>query len=117
MFHLAKHTPQINHSHYFKGYTSIEGGHYHTIEYVTDAEATGPNHTHNYVGFTSSDNNHNHEFFGRTGPAIFLEDGTHYHIVEGFTKDPELRMHQHYYKGATNFVSRLGRDNTIVNYV
>ncbi|WP_167577735.1 YmaF family protein [Ammoniphilus sp. YIM 78166] len=96
----------ITHSHYFKGVTSIEGkgGHFHTFHYTTNPESDEPNHVHHYVGYTSTDERHNHEFTGKTGPAIYLQDGSHYHIVSGYTTVRSYSTHRHYFEGVTNVI-------------
>ncbi|WP_248928517.1 YmaF family protein [Paenibacillus hamazuiensis] len=75
------------HVHYAKMLSSIERGHQHGIDFfvfpVTGSSYDG--HVHFYRGFSELERGHAHRFYGYTGPAIPLPDGTHYHELSGQT--------------------------------
>ncbi|WP_226668367.1 YmaF family protein [Metabacillus litoralis] len=85
MISIAQIKP--HHAHRFFAKTTEEKGHFHFIEGFTrmvNGHALDQ-HVHLYRGITSFENKHYHRFYGKTGPAIPLKDGGHYHIFENRT--------------------------------
>lgn len=73
-----------HHSHHFFAKTTTNKGHFHIIDGFTRMVNgnTFDRHDHSYRGITSNGNGHYHRFYGKTGPAIPLSDGGHYHELE-----------------------------------
>lgn len=109
-----------HHAHRFFAITTDTKAHYHTIEgYTRSVNGNSfDRHIHMYRGVTSFENKHYHRFYGKTGPAIPLADGSHYHEFEmrtyynydeplevkfGGVKygDPNRPKHDHWFKGKT----------------
>jgi len=77
------------HAHYFELWTSVTNGHAHSIQTFTfpvNGNSTD-GHAHTFAGITSLAEGHHHHFEGVTGPAIPLEDGSHYHEIDWKTYD------------------------------
>jgi hypothetical protein len=89
------------HVHAFSGVTSVEDGHSHEYSDWTAPAPSGVPHVHEYRTFTSLDFGHRHLIQGRTGPAVPLPGGGHYHTFEGYTTVNGLNPHAHAYSGRT----------------
>ncbi|MTH51804.1 hypothetical protein GKZ89_00185 [Bacillus mangrovi] len=76
-----------SHSHVFLIETSTAEGHSHVMDGFTKPVNGNAfdRHTHFYSGISSYEEKHYHRFYGQTGPAVPLPDGTHYHSMEGRT--------------------------------
>jgi hypothetical protein len=109
-----------HHAHRFFAETTVSKNHYHIVEGFTRVVNGNSydRHYHLYRGVTSFENKHYHRFFGKTGPAITLPDGSHYHLIEERTYynydealkikfggvkygDPDRPKHDHRFKGKT----------------
>ncbi|OPH60759.1 hypothetical protein BC351_16300 [Paenibacillus ferrarius] len=73
------------HVHFFKNITSEELKHRHLQRvYTFSVNGTAyDGHVHQYQGITGIRYGHYHNFFGISGPAIALQNGTHIHLLEG----------------------------------
>ncbi|XID94557.1 YmaF family protein [Paenibacillaceae bacterium WGS1546] len=89
------------HVHAFSGVTSFNVGHSHRYAGVTAPAPTGVEHVHEYFTETSFDDGHTHLIRGRTGGAIPLPSGGHYHFFEGVTTVNGRTPHTHAYEGRT----------------
>lgn len=76
-----------HHAHLFRAITTTYRTHYHVIDGFTRVVngSSLDRHRHLYRGITSFQNKHYHRFYGETGPAIPLPDGSHYHTFENRT--------------------------------
>src|SRR5690348_9018598 len=92
---------RILHSHGFSGVTSFNVGHRHNYAGVTNSAPSGAPHTHAYSTMTSLNDGHTHRISGRTGLAIPLPGGGHYHYFEGVTTIDGRTPHSHTYSGRT----------------
>jgi hypothetical protein len=75
------------HTHHLRAVTTAERGHRHVLQsfvYANNGSAYD-GHIHDFQGITDQANGHRHRFYGRTGPALPLADGSHYHAVSGWT--------------------------------
>ncbi|MFC0214089.1 YmaF family protein [Paenibacillus chartarius] len=79
-----RHPP---HTHAFGAFTSVEEGHRHRLlGYVYAANGSAyDGHFHYFQGITEAAAGHTHRYYDRTGPAIPLPDGSHYHTVSDVT--------------------------------
>ncbi|CAM3809426.1 YmaF family protein [Alicyclobacillus pomorum] len=89
------------HTHGFSGVTSLDVGHRHSYAGVSMPAPSGVPHTHAYSTITSLNDGHTHRISGRTGPAIPLPGGGHYHFFEGVTTVDGRIPHSHSYSGRT----------------
>lgn len=109
-----------HHVHRYIVKTSDNKGHYHVDEGFTRV-VNGNSidcHVHMFRGVTTFDKGHYHRFYGKTGPAIPLPDGGHYHVLEERTfhnydepievkfggvvyGDPNRPVHDHHFRGKT----------------
>lgn len=105
-----------SHAHLFRGWSVPQLGHAHFVEiftYSVNGNAAD-RHVHTYQGHSSVSSGHFHRFFGTTGPAIPLPNGSHYHDVDGALDDEpfefkggfyvtvtRIKRHTHGYKGFT----------------
>ncbi|MRX70682.1 hypothetical protein GJU40_00675 [Bacillus lacus] len=73
------------HTHGFAVPSTIEENHQHLVNGFTKPVngSSYDRHTHFYNGLTSFEREHYHRYYGETGPAIPLADGSHYHGVSG----------------------------------
>ncbi|TNJ68129.1 hypothetical protein FE784_00230 [Paenibacillus hemerocallicola] len=109
-----------SHAHYARVVSSMQLGHLHKIDFFTyPVNGSGSDgHFHDYQGVTrvaSYDGQvHFHRFYGITGPAIALPDGSHYHRFSGNVDDEPFSFeggsyktvltiprHMHFYSGVT----------------
>lgn len=105
-----------HHSHYFGLPSSITLGHSHSLKaFVFPVNGSSTDrHVHTFKGISSTENEHLHHLLeGKTGPAITLPDGSHYHEIFGKTGNrPFIHqgnfeipvsypVHDHEYKGVT----------------
>jgi hypothetical protein len=117
-----------HHAHIYYAKTTESKGHYHFIDGITRVVNGNSydRHFHLYRGITSMSNNHYHRYYGKTGPAIPLPDGGHYHEFEERTYynydepleiefggviygDPSRPKHDHRFKGKT--IKEVGYDS------
>lgn len=84
------------HSHSFSGATTYDNGHIHHYGGVTTKATSGVPHAHNMEGKTS----YYTKYTTRTGPAIQIQDGRHYHRFE--TRVEIANGHIHYIQGFTS---------------
>lgn len=93
-----------SHAHYFRGITGYTLQHAHQLEFFTyPVNGNGyDGHVHDFQGFTQDslkgDRRHFHRFLTRTGPAIALPDGSHYHQVETTVDDEPFIHRGNYYR-------------------
>ncbi|NEW06250.1 hypothetical protein GK047_09525 [Paenibacillus sp. SYP-B3998] len=73
------------HVHFFTTKTSETLHHYHLLRlYTFSVNGTAyDGHVHQYQGITGIKYGHFHNYYGQTGPAIPLRDGSHIHILKG----------------------------------
>ncbi|NOU72243.1 hypothetical protein GC098_12550 [Paenibacillus sp. LMG 31458] len=73
------------HVHFFEIITSEELNHHHLLRlYTFNVNGTAyDNHVHQYSGISGIRYGHYHAYYGTTGPAIALQDGTHFHLLDG----------------------------------
>lgn len=73
------------HVHFFEVMSSEELKHKHLLRlYTFNVNGTAcDGHVHQYQGITGIKYGHYHAYYGTTGPAIALQDGTHFHLLEG----------------------------------
>lgn len=73
-----------HHTHYYLLKSSDAKGHYHVVKGITRVINGNrlDRHIHMFRGVTTLDNRHYHRFYGKTGPAIPLEGGGHYHVID-----------------------------------
>lgn len=90
------------HIHSFSGVTSFDAGHRHRYAGMTEPAPSGAPHTHLYSTVTSFEDGHTHVIRGRTGGAIPVPGGGHYHVFEGMTTVNGLIPHTHTYSGRTS---------------
>ncbi|RXM57327.1 YmaF family protein [Clostridium tetani] len=88
------------HSHSYSGTTTYNDGHIHHYGGVTDKALSGVPHTHCIKGVTTFNDCHEHSYVTRTGPAINLACGCHYHYFE--TKVKFVDGHIHCISGCTS---------------
>ncbi|MDF2882555.1 MAG: YmaF family protein [Clostridiaceae bacterium] len=88
------------HSHSFSGITTFNKDHIHHYGGVTAKATSGVPHVHNMEGITTYNLEHEHPYVTRTGPAIFLPNGLHYHYFE--TRVEYVKEHTHYISGYTS---------------
>src|SRR5690625_4619108 len=70
-----------SHIHELAGGTSAEVGHMHEFVGTTEPALSGVAHTHEYLTTTHFIDGHRHVIRGRTGPAIPLQGGGHFHYI------------------------------------
>lgn len=114
---------RASHAHYFEVQTSITLSHSHRVQiftYPNNGDGSD-GHTHNFQGTSKLSNQqadirHFHRMNTRTGPAIPLPDGSHYHEILDETNDEPfilpygnyyetiftIERHTHVLKGATS---------------
>ncbi|ALS21728.1 MULTISPECIES: YmaF family protein [Paenibacillus] len=88
-----------SHAHLFQGWSSLVLGHVHLVEFFTypvNGSATDQ-HVHTYQGHTSVAVGHFHRFIGRTGCAIPLPDGSHYHDIDAIVDEEPFEFKKGYY--------------------
>lgn len=90
----------MKHSHSYAGTTSFDDCHVHHYGGITSIAPTGVPHTHCMQGETTFNDYHDHGYETRTGPAIALPNGLHYHYFE--TKVKCADGHIHYISGCTS---------------
>lgn len=88
------------HSHSYSGTTTYSQGHVHHYGGVTDRAPSGVPHNHYMEGDTTFNHGHHHDYVTRTGPAINLPDGRHYHYFQTIVKRAD--GHIHYIGGYTS---------------
>ncbi len=88
------------HSHSYSGKTTYNQGHIHHYGGVTSKSPSGVPHNHGMKGITTFHNDHDHSYITKTGPAINLPDGRHYHYFE--TRVDRKDGHIHYICGFTS---------------
>jgi hypothetical protein len=116
-----------HHAHRYVVKSMDSKGHHHFVDGITRV-VNGNNidrHVHMYRGVTTFDKNHYHRYYGKTGPAIPLPDGSHYHEIEertfyNYDEPIEIKFggviygehdrpkHDHWYKGRT--IDIVGND-------
>ena len=57
----------------------------------------GSSHVHKIKTFADTFGDHIHEICDTTGPAIYLRDGKHIHLVKGKTSNNEGHRHDYYF--------------------
>lgn len=93
----------FNHNHEFLSSTDYERDeereeHNHRI-----AGVTGPpikydkSHVHKIAVYTDTFDDHFHKICDTTGPALYLKDGKHVHLLKGTTDAAEENNHTHDY--------------------
>lgn len=92
--------PLAHHSHSFSGITTFNKGHIHHFAGITAKAVSGVPHVHYMKGITTFNMNHEHAYVTRTGSAILLPDGRHYHYFEARVEYVE--GHVHYIRGFTS---------------
>ncbi|MGM9933613.1 YmaF family protein [uncultured Clostridium sp.] len=91
------------HNHEFQTSTNYrrddEGRrHNHRTSGVTGpAIRCGSSHVHKIKTFADTFGDHIHEICDTTGPAIYLRDGKHIHLVKGKTSNNEGHRHDYYF--------------------
>ncbi|KGK81740.1 YmaF family protein [Clostridium sp. HMP27] len=90
----------MKHSHSYVGTTSFDDCHVHHYGGVTSKSPSGVPHTHCLKGETTYLDDHDHDYETKTGPAIVLHDGLHYHYYE--TRVRCADGHIHYICGCTS---------------
>lgn len=88
------------HSHAYAGSTTCNKGHIHNYGGVTTKAKSGVPHHHHMEGITTYDKEHEHKYSTKTGPAIHLINGLHYHYFE--TKVTLVDGHIHCIAGFTS---------------
>lgn len=88
------------HSHSYAGITTYNKGHIHHYGGVTAKAPSGVPHTHSMDGETTYNLEHDHDYKTRTGPAMHLPDGRHYHYFQ--TPVELVNGHIHYISGYTS---------------
>ncbi|MHC1682548.1 MAG: YmaF family protein [Clostridiaceae bacterium] len=88
------------HSHSFSGTTTYDQGHIHHYGGVTSIEEGGVPHVHEIEDFTTYNRGHQHPYTTRTGPAIYLPNGLHYHVIQ--TRVKLVNNHIHYIRDYTS---------------
>lgn len=73
------------HVHFFEIMTSETLQHDHLLRlYTFSMNGTAyDKHVHQYQGISGIKYGHYHTYYGTTGPAIALLDGTHFHLLDG----------------------------------
>ena len=93
----------INHNHEFLSSTDYEKDaegveHNHRIAGVTGPPIVrGKSHVHNIAVFTDTFDDHFHKICDTTGPALYLPDGKHVHLLKGTTDVADENNHDHDY--------------------
>ncbi|MBC8061682.1 MAG: hypothetical protein H7Y18_13585 [Clostridiaceae bacterium] len=90
----------MQHSHSFSGSTTYVKNHIHNYGGVTAKAASGIPHVHSMEGNTTFNVAHEHTYMTRTGPAIPVQDGLHYHYFK--TRVTLVKGHSHYIYGKTS---------------
>jgi hypothetical protein len=88
------------HSHAYTGPTTYDYGHIHHYGGITSKAPSGVPHVHSMKGETTYNHEHNHEYETKTGPAIMLPNGLHYHAYR--TRVNYANGHIHYISGYTS---------------
>jgi len=88
------------HSHSYSGTSTYDYAHIHHYGGVTDKAESGKPHTHCMEAHTTYNREHQHDYETRTGEAIFLPCGCHYHCFQ--TKVKLASGHIHYISGYTS---------------
>jgi hypothetical protein len=88
------------HSHSFAGTTTYNKGHIHHYAGISSEAPSKVQHVHIIEGITTFFLAHKHKYVTKTGPAIFLPDGRHYHYYK--TKVDRVKDHIHYISGVTS---------------
>lgn len=73
------------HAHYYYADSTIKEDHEHIVDGFTFSVngSNTDNHMHAFKGVTSFEKGHYHRYYGKTGSAIPLPNGTHYHEISG----------------------------------
>ena len=88
------------HSHSFSGMTTYENGHAHHYGGITSENDHDLYHDHEMKGETTHNYGHDHDYEFKTGPAIMLPNGMHYHM---YACEVEYEDgHIHYISGPTS---------------
>lgn len=101
----------LSHEHLFIGTTKDEIGHSHSFSGVTGPEIHLPDcselgHIHLlHVTHCSFLNLHIHNIKGITGPAVWISEKEHYHILTGSTAPSAADWHSHTFSGTTKVIS------------
>jgi hypothetical protein len=76
------------HVHFFTTKTSEVLNHHHLLRlYTFSVNGTAyDGHVHQYQGITGIRYGHYHNFYGTSGPAIPLPDGSHIHSLQGIVE-------------------------------
>lgn len=90
----------MEHSHSYAGITTYDQGHIHYYGGVTTKASNGVPHTHSMEGETTYNHDHEHDYETKTGPAIMLTNGLHYHYFK--TRVKLENGHTHYISGFTS---------------
>jgi hypothetical protein len=94
----------LTHVHLFKGWTTVTLEHAHPLQLFTyPVSGSGSDqHVHWFQGITryslEGDKMHFHRYLSRTGPAIALPGGLHYHELNTVVKDEPFTHQGNYYK-------------------
>lgn len=88
------------HSHAYSGPTTCDDCHIHHYGGVTSKAKNCAPHCHYMEGCTTYYDDHDHKYCTKTGPAIYLSNGFHYHCYE--TKVACADGHIHCIKGFTS---------------
>ncbi|MBP1962133.1 YmaF family protein [Paenibacillus aceris] len=83
-----RHQVPPAHVHFFKVMSSTDLDHNHLLRlYTFNVNGTSyDGHVHQYQGITGIKYGHYHAYFGTTGPAIALQNGNHFHFLEGIVE-------------------------------
>jgi YmaF family len=123
-----------HHAHFYFTETTVSKDHFHILKGFTKPVNGNSfdRHFHRYLGITSFDNKHYHRYYGKTGPAIPLSDGGHYHELDNrtyYNYDEPLEVefggvlydeqnrpkHEHFFKGRTS--EPVGYDPFLSGYL
>jgi hypothetical protein len=83
----------MEHSHSFCGETSYDDGHIHHYGGITSKSASGVPHIHSMKETTSFIDDHRHDYMTKTGPAILIQGGLHYHYYETTVEYEDGHIH------------------------
>lgn len=92
-----------NHNHEFLSSTDFERDdarefHNHRIAGVTGpAIVSGKSHVHKLDVLTDTFHDHFHKICDTTGPALYLQNGKHVHLIKGETTNNNDHDHDYYF--------------------
>ncbi|AGX42724.1 YmaF family protein [Clostridium saccharobutylicum] len=92
-----------NHNHEFESSTDYEEDdegveHNHRIAGVSGPPIKcGKSHIHKIHVLTDTFDDHFHEICDTTGPAIYIGDGKHIHLIKGTTEEADGHTHDYFF--------------------